>query len=42
VRILLPKHVGRSLVWHPKSRNRTLDGGSTMKVVHRLGREVWH
>jgi hypothetical protein len=40
--IPLFKHAGRSLLWHLKSRSRTLDGGSAVKVVHRLGRGVWH
>jgi hypothetical protein len=35
--IPLPKHVGRSLLWHPKSRSRTLDGGSAVEAVHQLG-----
>jgi hypothetical protein len=40
VRIPLPIHAGRSLLWHPKIRSRTLDGGFAMEVIHRLGREV--
>jgi hypothetical protein len=35
--ILLPKHVDRSLLWHLKSRSRTLDGGLAMEVIHQLG-----
>jgi hypothetical protein len=42
MRIPLPKHTGRSLLQHPKSKSRTLDGGSAVKVVHRLGRGVRH
>jgi hypothetical protein len=33
MRVPLPKHVGHSLLRHPKSRSRTLYGGSAMKVV---------
>jgi hypothetical protein len=40
--IPLAEHVGHSLLWHPKSRSRALDGGSAVKVVHRLGRGVRH
>jgi hypothetical protein len=40
VRAPWPEHTGRSLLQHPKSRSQTLDGGSTVKVVHRLGRGV--
>jgi hypothetical protein len=36
----LPEHAGRSLLQHPKSRSQILDGGSAVKVVHRLGRGV--
>jgi hypothetical protein len=42
LRIPLPEHAGRSLLWHPKSRSRTLNGGSAMEVVHQLDRGVWH
>jgi hypothetical protein len=42
VRVPLPEHVGHSLLWHPKRRSRTLDGGSVVKVVHWLGRGIWH
>jgi hypothetical protein len=38
----LPKCADHSLLRNPKSRSRTLDGGSAVKVVHRLGRRVWH
>jgi hypothetical protein len=38
----LPIHAGHSLLWHPKIRNRTLDGGSTVEVIRRLGRGVRH
>jgi hypothetical protein len=40
--IPLPIHAGRSLLWHPMIRSRTLDGGWALKVIHRLGRGVWH
>jgi hypothetical protein len=40
--IPLLKHTGRSLLWHPKSGSRTLDGGSDVKVVHQMDRGVWH
>jgi hypothetical protein len=42
VHVTLPKYDGHSLLWHPKSRSQTLDGGSAVKVVHRLGRGVRH
>jgi hypothetical protein len=42
VYVPLSEHAGRSLLQHPKSRSRTLDGGSVVKVVHRLGRGVRH
>jgi hypothetical protein len=42
VRVRLPIHAGRSLLWHPKIRSRTLDGGSTVEVIHRLDRGVRH
>jgi hypothetical protein len=42
VHVPRPEHVGRSLLRHPKSRNRTLDGGLAVKVVHQLGRGVRH
>jgi hypothetical protein len=42
VHVPLPIHVGRSLLWHPKIRSRTLDGGSAVEVIHRLGRGVQH
>jgi hypothetical protein len=42
VRVPLSIHASRSLLWHPKISSRTLDGGLTMEVVHRLGRGVWH
>jgi hypothetical protein len=35
-------HAGHSLLWHPKIRNQTLDGGSAVEVIHQLGRGVWH
>jgi hypothetical protein len=35
--IPLSKHVGRSLLRHPKISSRTLDGGSAVEVVHQLG-----
>jgi hypothetical protein len=35
VGVPLPEYAGRS-------RSRTLDGGSAVKVVHRLGRGVKH
>jgi hypothetical protein len=38
--IPLPEHTGRSLLRYPKSRNRALDGGSVVKMVHQLGRGV--
>jgi hypothetical protein len=38
----LLEHASRSLLRHPKSRRRTLDDGSTVKVVHRLDRGVRH
>jgi hypothetical protein len=40
--IPLPIHAGHSLLWHPKIRNQTLDGGSAVEVIHQLGRGVWH
>jgi hypothetical protein len=40
--IPLSIHAGLSLLWHPKIRSQTLDGGSTVKVIHRLGRGVLH
>jgi hypothetical protein len=40
--IPLPIHAGRGFLWHPKIRSRTLNGGSAVKVVHWLGRRVWH
>jgi hypothetical protein len=40
--IPLPEHAGHSLLRDSKSRSRTLDDGSAVKVVHRLGRWVWH
>jgi hypothetical protein len=42
VRVPLLEHVGHSLLWHPKSRSRTLDGGSAVKVVHQLSQGVRH
>jgi hypothetical protein len=33
----LPKNIGHSLLRYPKSRSQTIDGGSAVKVVHRLG-----
>jgi hypothetical protein len=36
VRVPLLEHAGCSLLWHPKSRSRTLNGGSVVKVVHQL------
>jgi hypothetical protein len=38
----LPEHVAHSLLRHSKSRSRTINGGSVVKVVHWLGRGVWH
>jgi hypothetical protein len=38
----LPEHADRSLLQHPESRSRTLNGGSAVKVVHRLDRWVRH
>jgi hypothetical protein len=38
----LPIHAGCSLLWRPKIRIRALNGGSVVKVIHRLGRGVWH
>jgi hypothetical protein len=40
VRVPLSEHVGCSLLQHPISKSRTLDGGSTVKMVHQLGRGV--
>jgi hypothetical protein len=40
--IPLPIHVGRTLLWHPKIRSRTFNSGSAVKVIHQLGRGVWH
>jgi hypothetical protein len=42
LRIPLPEHTGHSLLWHPKSRSRTINGGSTVNVVHQLDSLVWH
>jgi hypothetical protein len=42
VRVPLPKYVGHSFLWYPKSMSRILDGGSVVKVVHQLGRGVRH
>jgi hypothetical protein len=42
VRVPLSELADRNLLWHPKSRSRTLDGDSAMKVVHQLGRGVRH
>jgi hypothetical protein len=42
MRVPLPEHAGHSLMRHPKSRSRTLDSGSAVKVVHQLGRGVVH
>jgi hypothetical protein len=36
----LPEHASCSLLRRPKSKSQTLDGGSAVKVVHRLGRGV--
>jgi hypothetical protein len=41
VHVPLPIHDGRSLLWHPKIRSQTLDGGSVVEVVH-LAVEVVH
>jgi hypothetical protein len=35
-------HAGRSLLWHPMIRSQTLDCGSAVEVIHRLGRGVWY
>jgi hypothetical protein len=40
VHVPLPVHAGHSLLWHPKIRSRTLDDGSAMEVIHRLGKGV--
>jgi hypothetical protein len=40
--IPLSIHAGHSLLWHPKIMSQTLDGGSAVKVIHRLDRGVWH
>jgi hypothetical protein len=42
VRVPLPIHAGHSLLRHSKVRSQTLDSGSAVKVVHRLGRGFWH
>jgi hypothetical protein len=34
VRVPLPTYTGCSLLWHPKIRSRTLDGGLAVEVVH--------
>jgi hypothetical protein len=40
VRVPLPIHADRNLLWHPKIRSRTLDGGLAVEVIHQLGRGV--
>jgi hypothetical protein len=42
VRVPFPEYAGCSLLWHPKSMSRPLNGGSVVKVVHQLGRGVRH
>jgi hypothetical protein len=42
MRIPLPIHAGHSLLWNPKIRSRILNGGSTVEVIHWLGRGVRH
>jgi hypothetical protein len=42
MRVPLSEHAGHSLLRHPKSMSQTLDGGSDVKVVHRLSRGVRH
>jgi hypothetical protein len=38
--IPLPIHAGHSMLWHSKIKSRSLDGGSAVKVIHRLDRGV--
>jgi hypothetical protein len=40
VRVPLPIHAVHSFLWHPKIRSQTLDGGSAVEVIHRLGRGI--